>query len=67
MSLTSESDTLTYKHTPMCDQCLRVILTLRGAGILNGDQVDMMQAESDGERQAEMRDALSTLLRLVSS
>lgn len=67
MSPTRESDTLTYKHTPMCDQCLRVILTLRGAGILNGDQVDMMQAESDGERQAEMRDALSTLLRLVSS
>lgn len=54
MSPTSESDTLRYKHTPMCDQCLRVILTLRGAGILNGDQVDMMQAESDGERQAEM-------------
>lgn len=35
--------------------------------MLNGDRVDMMQAESDGERQAEMRDAVSTLLHPVSS
>lgn len=67
LSPTGESDTLTYKHTTICDHCLRAIPTPRAAGMLNGDRVDMMQAESDGERQAEMRDAVSTLLHPVSS
>lgn len=35
--------------------------------MLNGDQVDMMRAESDGVRQDEMRDAVSILLHPVSS
>lgn len=65
LSPTGKSDTLTYKHTKVCDQCLWAIATPRAAGMLNGDQVDMMRAESDGE--AEMRDAVSSLLHPISS
>lgn len=37
-SPTGESDTLTYKHTTICDQCLWAIASARAAGMLNGDR-----------------------------
>lgn len=37
------------------------------ARLFNGDWFDIIQAESDGERQAEISDAVSALLRPVSS
>lgn len=64
LSPTGESDTLTYKHITICDQCLWAIPEPWAAGMLHGDQVDVMQAESNEEKQAEMSDAV---LRPVSS
>lgn len=67
LSPTGESDTVTHKHTTICDQCLWAIATPRAAGMLNGDRADVVRAESDGDRQTVMRDAVSSLLHPVSS